>query len=95
MSSIVKNYHHVRDEDAAVQVLMSIKKDTNVGGRYDTEQTIIFNQTLHLKEISTIMCEIATELKKRRQFLSNYTSSFLKKHIEHSWRGVNTGNQYG
>ena len=58
---------------AFVDALLSIKKDAKVDRQYKSKKTLMFNETLHLREMSMMMIHIYGKLKKHHHSVTNKT----------------------
>ena len=68
ISYIVRRNARNYDEHAAIKALLSIKTNATTGGQYILEKMLMFNETLHLKEVSIRMIGVCDELHKSASY---------------------------
>ena len=68
-------------EEAAIDDLMLMTTDKAANLRYKSKTTVLFDQPLHLKEISKRMTDVAEELKVHHGIMSDSTSTARQKKL--------------
>ena len=75
MPLIVRRNARISNKHAAIEDLLSIKTDTNVNGQYESKKMLIFNETLHLREMWTMVIDVCEELKNHHHIMIDKTTS--------------------
>ena len=96
MPSIVWISMTSANEEAAIDNQMSMTTDEAVSLRYKLKTTVLFNQSLCLKEMSKRMTDMAKELRVHHGIMSDITSTTRQKNFaSHTRHCVHTDNQHG